>query len=193
MTTEPMLEACPNCGSAAEQPFIGDAVQCTNKNCLTFSPNPAAWNTRVSRTPPVDQDEVERLCAKLHVDAAMLTMRDGMPVATVDRIVEAANLIKRLASIGSGAGDVREALRPFAECVSQIKATEDDEEWAKFRLLVKDYRRAARALGITLPGFIRCATCGGEFDEAEWADAPSCPECEQPKRAALSTDTGSGG
>jgi predicted Zn-ribbon and HTH transcriptional regulator len=77
-----------------------------------------------------------------------------------------------------------EALRPFAECVSQIKATEDDEEWAKFRLLVKDYRRAAKALDITLPGLVRCAACGGEFDEAEWADAPTCPECEQPKRAA---------
>jgi hypothetical protein len=39
-----------------------------------------------------------------------------------------------------------EALRPFADCVDQIADDEDDEEWAKFRLLIKDYRRAARAL-----------------------------------------------
>lgn len=35
-----------------------------------------------------------------------------------------------------------EGLRPFADCVEQIADTEDDEEWAKFRLLIKDYRRA---------------------------------------------------
>lgn len=39
-----------------------------------------------------------------------------------------------------------EALRPFAQCVEQIADEEDDEEWAKFRLLVKDYRRAADVL-----------------------------------------------
>ena len=39
---------------------------------------------------------------------------------------------------------LREALKPFADCCDQIEDTEDDEEWAKFRLLIKDYR-AARA------------------------------------------------
>ncbi len=43
-------------------------------------------------------------------------------------------------------GILREALQPFADCVEQIKPDEDDEEWAKFRLLIKDYRRAAKAL-----------------------------------------------
>lgn len=38
------------------------------------------------------------------------------------------------------------ALRPFADCCDQIADTEDDEEWAKFRLLIKDYRRASQAL-----------------------------------------------
>jgi len=41
----------------------------------------------------------------------------------------------------------REALKPFADCCDQIDAAESDEEWAKFRLLVKDYRRARAALG----------------------------------------------
>jgi hypothetical protein len=35
-----------------------------------------------------------------------------------------------------------EAIRPFADCCDQISDDEDDEEWAKFRLLIKDYRRA---------------------------------------------------
>ena len=41
---------------------------------------------------------------------------------------------------------LRDALRPFADCVEQISDDEDDEEWAKFRLLIKDYRRARAAL-----------------------------------------------
>lgn len=36
------------------------------------------------------------------------------------------------------------ALKPFADCCTQhIDPTEDDEEWAKFRLLIKNYRAAA--------------------------------------------------
>lgn len=38
------------------------------------------------------------------------------------------------------------ALEPFADCCDQIADSEDDEEWAKFRLLVKDYRHARAAL-----------------------------------------------
>lgn len=41
---------------------------------------------------------------------------------------------------------LRAALKPFAECVEQISDDESDEEWAKFRLLVGDYRRAADAV-----------------------------------------------
>lgn len=44
---------------------------------------------------------------------------------------------------------LREALEPFAECCDQIRDDEDDEEWAKFRLIIKDYRRARTALGDT--------------------------------------------
>jgi len=39
-----------------------------------------------------------------------------------------------------------DALKPFADCIEQIVDDEDDEEWAKFRLLIKDYRRAAQAI-----------------------------------------------
>lgn len=38
------------------------------------------------------------------------------------------------------------ALEPFAECCGQIAKHESDEEWAKFRLLIGDYRRATQAL-----------------------------------------------
>lgn len=42
-------------------------------------------------------------------------------------------------------GQMREALRPFAGCVEFIGASEDDDEWAKFRLIIKDYRAAKAA------------------------------------------------
>lgn len=41
----------------------------------------------------------------------------------------------------------KEALRPFADCCEYIDDAEDGEEWAKFRLLIKDYRAARAALG----------------------------------------------
>lgn len=37
------------------------------------------------------------------------------------------------------------ALEPFAQCVDQVAADESDDEWAKFRLLVGNYRDAANA------------------------------------------------
>jgi len=77
-------------------------------------------------------DVVERL--RKHVfygDARLLNFKRHSPLA-----MEAADEIERL----------REALRPFADCAEQISEEEDDEEWAKFRLLIKDYRRAKAAL-----------------------------------------------
>lgn len=44
------------------------------------------------------------------------------------------------------AQDLRSALLPFANCCEQISDDEPDEEWAKFRLTVGDYRRAKAAL-----------------------------------------------
>lgn len=58
--------------------------------------------------------------------------------------------------------EMAEALRPFAECAAQIADTEDDEEWAKFRLLVKDYRRAARAICPSNPSGNKATNSGEE-------------------------------
>lgn len=41
---------------------------------------------------------------------------------------------------------LREALRPFSDCCDQIGDDESDAEWAKFRLLISDFRRARQAL-----------------------------------------------
>lgn len=43
--------------------------------------------------------------------------------------------------------ELEEALEPFAKCCEQISDDESEEEWAKFRLIIKDYRRARAALG----------------------------------------------
>lgn len=43
-----------------------------------------------------------------------------------------------------------EALKPFADCCDQIAESESDEEWAKFRLLIGDYRRARDAIRAAL-------------------------------------------
>lgn len=52
-------------------------------------------------------------------------------------------------SVDAALEELRSALRPFAECAAQIPADESNEEWAKFRLLVKDFRRAAHVMGAT--------------------------------------------
>lgn len=52
----------------------------------------------------------------------------------------------RHASAIEAVPDLLEALRPFAECAEQIGDTEDPEEWAKFRLLIKNYRAARDAV-----------------------------------------------
>lgn len=40
---------------------------------------------------------------------------------------------------------MREALRPFVACLDYIEQDESDEEWAKFRLLIGNYRTAKAA------------------------------------------------
>lgn len=46
--------------------------------------------------------------------------------------------------------DVREVVAPFVACMEYIPDTESDEEWAKFRLLVKNYRALAALSGMTV-------------------------------------------
>lgn len=76
--------------------------------------------------PPVDAAEIERL--------------HGFSVANPDEI------LSTLRTMQAKLDEAELALEPFANCVEQIAADESDEEWAKFRLLVSDYRRAASAL-----------------------------------------------
>jgi len=56
---------------------------------------------------------------------------------------EVKNYIKSVKELNA---ELVEALTPFANCNAHIDQAGDDEEWAKFRLLIKDYRRAKAAL-----------------------------------------------
>jgi hypothetical protein len=72
-------------------------------------------------------------------DRRLIDSTKAYAEALADRdrtIAEQAKMLERL----------REALSPFANCCDQIADDEDDEEWAKFRLLIKDYRCARTAL-----------------------------------------------
>lgn len=69
------------------------------------------------------------------------------PVERDNVLREAATMLRRLAATPRPLSEYfLEALKPFADCVEQIDPAESDEEWAKFRLLIGDYRRAAIAL-----------------------------------------------
>lgn len=61
------------------------------------------------------------------------SVQDGQPDRIADLLDEA----------GHAVTECLEALKPFAECIEHINPEEDDEEWAKFRLLIKNYRLAA--------------------------------------------------
>lgn len=50
-----------------------------------------------------------------------------------------------LAHLLSVVDDMRSAMKPFVDCADQIDADEDGGEWAKFRLLVKDFRAVRKA------------------------------------------------
>lgn len=53
---------------------------------------------------------------------------------------------KQISALEANLQTALEALEPFAKCAAEwIPPEDDDEEWAKFRLLVKDYRRAHAA------------------------------------------------
>lgn len=44
---------------------------------------------------------------------------------------------------------LREAIKPFSDCIDQIPGDESDEAWAKFRLLVQHYRAARTAFALS--------------------------------------------
>lgn len=90
-----------------------------------------------------DADEMARVVvlAAERVGAAGKYAGRRVSAEHSDAIREAADLIKQLqARLAEAEGVVR----PFADCVEQISPDESDEEWAKFRLLIKNYRAAAR-------------------------------------------------
>lgn len=46
--------------------------------------------------------------------------------------------------------EMKRAIVPFVACMEYILTDESDEEWAKFRLLIADYRRLAASSGLTV-------------------------------------------
>jgi len=76
----------------------------------------------------------------------VLNLVAGHPLTSDPRNINAAQLTaatRRAEQAERMLAEAVEALQPFAECVEQISADESGEDWAKFRLLIKDYRRAA--------------------------------------------------
>lgn len=55
------------------------------------------------------------------------------------------DIVSDLQSDRDGALKMHAALQPFAACMEYIKDDEDDEEWAKFRLIIRNYRDAQAA------------------------------------------------
>lgn len=70
----------------------------------------------------------------------------GQIGAEIDRVFAA-----KIAALQAENARLREALEPFAKCADDLDGDQDvarvpDNEWAKFRLLASDYRRARAAL-----------------------------------------------
>lgn len=99
----------------------------------------------------MQSDIVERLLA-------MYSHRgDGIPTQYVNpdgpkAVTEITALRERVAKLEGEVSILKQALHPFAKCCEEwIEDSEDDEEWAKFRLLIGDYRRAFNALSDSPP------------------------------------------
>ncbi|WP_420140183.1 hypothetical protein [Sphingomonas sp.] len=81
----------------------------------------------------------EALCRMAALDEEM-----GLPDCTPEEAVEAVAAVRT--NVKPELVEALEAMKPFADCASEyIAADEDDEEWAKFRLIVKDWRRLEAA------------------------------------------------
>ncbi len=71
---------------------------------------------------------------------------DDAPIRLTVQADECEEAADRMAALEAENERLRLAIKPFADCCDQIRADEDDEEWAKFRLLIKHYRAALAAL-----------------------------------------------
>jgi hypothetical protein len=103
----------------------------------------------------IDVDEVDDLIGRLFIRARIrrsIPNRKSVQEHKADRLallLEEAGftlteLLKLVRPIADGGfKEIIEALQPFADCIEHINPEEDDEEWAKFRLLIKHYRKAA--------------------------------------------------
>lgn len=70
--------------------------------------------------------------------------REGL---TIVEAAEITRLTEALRAAEEREKGLREALEPFAKCCEDwISDAADDEAWVRFRLLIKDYRRARQAL-----------------------------------------------
>jgi len=101
----------------------------------------------------LEQADVEGLVERLRGIADTARPPRGWN-ASADDIDEAATTITAQAA---AIARLEGALRPFADCCEELDGSEwtpraDDEEWAKFRLLVKHYRAARAALETKVGG-----------------------------------------
>lgn len=100
-----------------------------------------AWNIR-SRPPlPGIEGLVERARTLSLGARGGNELRVGLNMCA-EALDDSADAIESLAASRE---EMRVALEPFAKCCDQIADDERDEEWAKFRLLVANYRRARKA------------------------------------------------
>lgn len=83
-------------------------------------------------------------------DYAELSFGDAHPTQAMtmapDDWLALNELIPALTAQADEITRLRAALKPFADCCEYISDDEDNDEWAKFRLIIKNYRDARAAL-----------------------------------------------
>ena len=89
---------------------------------------------------------IKRLSAEKAALEAKLALWSGLPTGFSAQLEALDSAYARARALEAQLAEARGALEPFANCCEHITDDEDDEEWAKFRLLIKDYRRARAAL-----------------------------------------------
>lgn len=94
-----------------------------------------------------DADSVAEKNLAIRAAFDFIAAMQPAPQEPVDSAAEITRLTEALRAAEEREKGLREALEPFAKCCEDwISDDEDDEEWAKFRLLIKDYRRASVAM-----------------------------------------------
>lgn len=132
-----------------ELPDYDHPLRCVYESGIQYAVNLLAKELEVTDYTPCDGTEefdgdlggtmMNIVCASLPqwADGERMFPSDVRLVWT--KIGQCKEQIKRL----------REAIKPFSDCIDQIPGDESDEEWAKFRLLVKHYRAARTAFALS--------------------------------------------